>query len=79
MAGSLHFSDVRIAFRNRPTSFGMLGYGIMYEREFGIRMTTSMRPQIDINHRAIRKGSPDDFIGTVYCQRTSCPSDSGTS
>lgn len=31
MAGSLHFSDVRIAFRNRPTSFGMLGYGIMYD------------------------------------------------
>ena len=50
-----------------------------YKREFGIRMTTSMRPQIDINHRAIRKGSPDDFIGTVYCQRTSCPFDSGTS
>ena len=52
---------------------------VKYEREFGIRMTTSMRPQIDINHRAIRKGSPDDFIGTVYCQRTSCPFDSGTS
>ena len=50
-----------------------------YEREFGITISNSATLQLGMNYRAAGHWSPDFSTGAVYCQRTSCPLDSGTS
>ena len=50
-----------------------------YEREFGITISNSATLQLGMNYRAASHWSPDFSIGAVYCQRMSCPLDSGTS
>ena len=50
-----------------------------YEREFGITISNSATLQLGMNYQAAGHWAPDFFTGAVYCQRTSCPFDSGTS
>lgn len=50
-----------------------------YEREFGITISNSATLQLGMNYQAAGHWVPDFSTGAVYCQRTSCPFDSGTS
>ncbi len=68
MAGSLHFGDVRITFRCRPTRLGVLGYGIMYDPIFHYQSNILRDTRL-----SMRKGCRANVESTLgICHSVSC-------